>query len=81
MLRTRLIAGATSGFVLSAVSATLLALLGFGETFFEPWRVDPQRPHAQLTRQSSGHTLGPAQPQADHSPQILTDGGLLPQRV
>jgi hypothetical protein len=44
MLRTRLIAGATSGFVLSAVSATLMTFICFGETFFEPWRVDPARP-------------------------------------
>jgi cyclic-di-AMP phosphodiesterase PgpH len=44
MLRTRLIAGATSGFVLSAVSATLLTFISFGETVFEPWRVDPARP-------------------------------------
>src|SRR5688572_27232315 len=44
MLRTRLIAGATSGFVLSAVAATLMTFIGFGETFFEPWRVDPARP-------------------------------------
>jgi putative nucleotidyltransferase with HDIG domain len=44
MLRTRLIAGATSGFVLSTVFATVLTLANFGETFFEPWRVDPTRP-------------------------------------
>ena len=44
MLRTRLIAGATSGFVLSAVFATVLTLANFGETFFEAWRVDPARP-------------------------------------
>ena len=44
MLRTRLIAGVTSGFVLSAVFATVLTLLNFGETFFEPWRIDPAHP-------------------------------------
>jgi putative nucleotidyltransferase with HDIG domain len=44
MLRTRLIAGATSGFVLSTVFATVLTLANFGETFFEPWRVDPMLP-------------------------------------
>ena len=44
-------------------------------------RVDPQRAHAQLTRQSSGHTLGPLQPQSDHGPQILTRGGFLPKGV
>jgi putative nucleotidyltransferase with HDIG domain len=44
MLRTRLIAGAASGFVLSAVFATALTFASFGETFFEPWRVDPTQP-------------------------------------
>lgn len=44
MLRTRLIAGPASGFVLSAVVATALTALSFGETLFEPWRVDPSRP-------------------------------------
>jgi putative nucleotidyltransferase with HDIG domain len=44
MLRTRLIAGPVSGFVLSAVLASVLTLANFGETFFEPWRVDPARP-------------------------------------
>jgi cyclic-di-AMP phosphodiesterase PgpH len=44
MLRTRLIAGAVSGFVLSAVFATVLTLASFGETFVEPWRVDPDHP-------------------------------------
>ena len=44
MLRTRLIAGPASGFVLSAVVATALTVLSFGEALFEPWRVDPQRP-------------------------------------
>jgi putative nucleotidyltransferase with HDIG domain len=44
MLRTRLIAGPVSGLVLSAVLATVLTLANFGETFFEPWRVDPASP-------------------------------------
>jgi putative nucleotidyltransferase with HDIG domain len=44
MLRTRLIAGVASGFVLSAVFATVMTLANFGETFFEPWRVDPDAP-------------------------------------
>jgi cyclic-di-AMP phosphodiesterase PgpH len=44
MLRTRLIAGAISGFVLSAVFATVLTFSSLGETFFEPWRVDPAYP-------------------------------------
>jgi hypothetical protein len=44
MFRTRLIAGVMSGLVLSSVFATVLTLLNFGETFFEPWRLDPSRP-------------------------------------
>ena len=44
MLRTRLIAGPASGFVLSAVVATALTVLSFGEALFEPWRVDPAVP-------------------------------------
>jgi putative nucleotidyltransferase with HDIG domain len=44
MLRTRLIAGAISGFVLSAVFAAVLTLASFAETFFEPLRVDPALP-------------------------------------
>jgi putative nucleotidyltransferase with HDIG domain len=44
MLRTRLIAGPTSGFVLSAVMATALTMISFGEALFEPWRVEPGSP-------------------------------------
>ncbi len=44
LLPTRLIAGATSGIVLSAVFATALTLIAFGETFIEPLRVDPSHP-------------------------------------
>jgi putative nucleotidyltransferase with HDIG domain len=44
MLPTRLIAGVTSGIVSSAVFATALTLVNFGETFLEPLRVDPAHP-------------------------------------
>lgn len=44
MLPTRLIAGAVSGIVLSAVFATALTCIKFGETFIEPLRVDPKSP-------------------------------------
>lgn len=44
MLRTRLIAGPSAGFVVSAVTATLLTLANVGETFFEPLRIDPAEP-------------------------------------
>jgi len=44
MLRTRLVAGVTSGVVLSAVFATVLTVAAYGEVFVEPWRVDPSQP-------------------------------------
>lgn len=44
MLRTRLIAGPRAGLILSAVLATLMTLVGAGETFFEPLRVTPEAP-------------------------------------
>jgi hypothetical protein len=44
MLRTRLIAGVTSGIVLSAALATAVTVANFGETMVEPWRIDPSRP-------------------------------------
>ncbi len=44
MLRTRLVAGVTSGVVLSAVFATALSVAAFGECFVEPWRVHPHSP-------------------------------------
>ncbi|HEX7478307.1 MAG TPA: HDIG domain-containing protein [Polyangiales bacterium] len=44
MLRTRLVAGVTSGVVMGAVFATALTAANFGEAFVEPWRVDPGQP-------------------------------------
>jgi putative nucleotidyltransferase with HDIG domain len=44
MLRTRLVAGVTSGVVLSAVFATALTVVHFCDAVVEPWRVDPARP-------------------------------------
>lgn len=44
MLRTRLLAGTTAGFVLSAVFATVLTVVDRFETFFEPLRVEPSEP-------------------------------------
>ncbi|HKO90246.1 MAG TPA: HDIG domain-containing protein, partial [Polyangiaceae bacterium] len=44
MLRTRLIAGPRAGLVLSAVLATLMTIVGAGETFFEPLRVNATKP-------------------------------------
>lgn len=44
MLRTRLIAGRTSGLILSAVFASIITLAGHVEVVLEPLRVDPLRP-------------------------------------
>ena len=44
MLRTRLIAGRTSGLILSAVFASIFTLAGQVEVVLEPLRVDPVRP-------------------------------------
>lgn len=44
MLRTRLIAGRTSGLILSAVFASIFTLAGQVEVVLEPLRVDPLRP-------------------------------------
>ena len=44
MLRTRLVAGVTSGVVLSAVFASALTVVAFIEAFVEPWRVEPGTP-------------------------------------
>jgi len=44
MMRTRLIAGPATGLVLSAIFATVLALVSSAETLVEPMRVDPSRP-------------------------------------
>lgn len=44
MLRTRLIAGSTAGFVLSAVFATLTTAIGIGDALIQPLRVDPTVP-------------------------------------
>jgi putative nucleotidyltransferase with HDIG domain len=44
MLRTRLVAGVTSGVVLSAVFATALTVTNFCDALVEPWRVVPDQP-------------------------------------
>jgi len=44
MLRTRLIAGRTSGLILSAVFASIVTLASQAEVILEPLRVDPTRP-------------------------------------
>src|ERR1700748_2178075 len=44
MLRTRLVAGVTSGVVLSAVFATALTVTNFCDALVDPWRVIPNQP-------------------------------------
>jgi hypothetical protein len=44
MLRTRLIAGRTSGLILSAVFASIVTLASQADVVLEPLRVDPSRP-------------------------------------
>ncbi len=76
MLRTRLIAGVASGFVLSAVFATALTVANFGETFVEPFRVDPSRP-APITLRLPRTTLRTVDPAADV--QIATVAEIVPR--
>ncbi len=70
MLRTRLIAGRTSGLVLSAVFALVMMLVGHIEVVLEPLRVDPTRPApvtlrvpaSYLPKELTRQRRGPAQP-------------------
>jgi len=56
MMRTRLIAGPVTGLVLSAILATVLALVSSAETLVEPLRVDPSRP-APVTLRLPAHLV------------------------
>jgi putative nucleotidyltransferase with HDIG domain len=70
MLRTRLIAGRTSGLVLSALFASVMMLVGHVDVVLEPLRVDPTRPAPVTLRIPSSYVpkellrqrRGPAQP-------------------
>jgi putative nucleotidyltransferase with HDIG domain len=55
MLRTRLIAGRTSGLILSAVFASIVTLASQIEVVLEPLRVDPARPAAVTLRVPSNY--------------------------
>jgi putative nucleotidyltransferase with HDIG domain len=55
MLRTRLIAGRTSGLILSAVFASIVTLASQAEVVLEPLRVDPLRPAAVTLRIPSNY--------------------------
>ncbi len=64
MLRTRLLAGTTAGFVLSAVFATVLTMVDRFETFFEPLRVEPTEPAPITLRLPATMLRGADQPGA-----------------
>ena len=55
MLRTRLIAGRTSGLILAAVFASIVTLASQVEVVLEPLRVDPARPAAVTLRIPSNY--------------------------
>ncbi len=55
MLRTRLIAGRTSGLILSAVFASVFTLASQVEVVLEPLRVDPMRPAPVTLRVPSSY--------------------------
>ncbi len=65
MLRTRLIAGRTSGLILSAVFASIMTLASQVEVVLEPLRVDPIRP-APVTLRIPGSYLPPGAVRNDH---------------
>lgn len=56
MLRTRLIAGPTASFVLSAVFGAIIGLVSQLDVVLEPFRVDPERP-APVTLRIPAHDL------------------------
>ena len=72
MLRTRLIAGRTSGLILSAVFASIITLASQVEVVLEPLRVDPVRP-APVTLRVPTNDLPPELELRHHGlPQPLT---------
>ena len=62
MLRTRLIAGSTAGFVLGALFATVMTITHSMEVLVEPLRVDPDRPAPVTLRLPPVHTVQPGSP-------------------
>ncbi len=83
MLRTRLVAGVTSGVVMGAVFATALTVANFGEAFVEPWRVEPGKPAPITLRlprttmrahdQDTGTVRLKALPSFVHRGDVVTD--------
>ncbi|MEY4576673.1 MAG: hypothetical protein RL701_1376 [Pseudomonadota bacterium] len=68
MLRTRLVAGATSGVVLSAVFATALTATNFCDSMVDPWRIQPGVPAAVTLRLP--RTLARVVDTASETPQL-----------
>ncbi|HSN82986.1 MAG TPA: HDIG domain-containing protein [Polyangiales bacterium] len=81
MLRTRLIAGRTSGLILSAVFASVMMLTSHVEVVLEPLRVDPTRPApvtlripaSYLPKETLRQRRGPAQPLVVERGEVVTD--------
>jgi len=76
MLRTRLIAGRTSGLILSAVFASIIMLASQVEVVLEPLRVDPVRPAPVTLRVPAAYL--PSEAELDHHglprPLVVTRG-------
>ncbi|MET0385190.1 MAG: hypothetical protein ABW321_04485, partial [Polyangiales bacterium] len=75
MLRTRLVAGVTSGVVLSAVFASALTAANFCDALVDPWRVVPDRPAPVTLRLP--RTMTRAIDRETHTPRL----GALPSVV
>jgi len=81
MLRTRLIAGRTSGLILSAVFASVMMLVSHVEVVLEPLRVDPARPApvtlripaSYLPKETLRQRRGPAQPLVIERGEVASD--------
>ncbi len=81
MLRTRLIAGRTSGLILSAVFASIITLASQVEVVLEPLRVDPVRPapvtlripHSYLPSDASGDRHGLPPPLVVPRGEVVND--------
>ncbi|MGB5697785.1 MAG: HDIG domain-containing metalloprotein [Polyangiales bacterium] len=71
MLRTRLIAGRTSGLILSAVFASIVTLASQVEVVLEPLRVDPDRPAPVTLRIPSSYVPKTRTPLERGMPQPL----------
>jgi putative nucleotidyltransferase with HDIG domain len=81
MLRTRLIAGRTSGLILSALFASIVTLASQVEVVLEPLRVDPARPApvtlrvpaSYLPKERLSQTRGVAMPLVVERGEVVSD--------